>query len=249
LQPVREAIAAHGKRLRVLLEESDAQKLAAVARFARDRGADVSRVRRAELDRLSRGVRHQGAIAFAPALVLRPLAALDLAPPALVVVLDSIEDPQNFGAVIRSSVAFGASAVVWPEHGAAPLTPATFRASAGAVEHAQLCSVPNLPEALDALRVRGLRIIGLDATAGVAIDHERLSEPLALVLGREGVGLHKSVRKACDVLVHLPMKGPIASLNVSAAAAIALYEAARHRRPTSEESRERGHEPHPDGSQ
>jgi 23S rRNA (guanosine2251-2'-O)-methyltransferase len=229
LQPVREAIAAHGTKLRVLLEENDAPKLAAVARFAKDRGADVSRVRRVELDRIARGVRHQGAVAFAPLLVLRPLAELELGAPAMVVVLDSIEDPQNFGAVIRSAVAFGASAVVWPQHGAAPLTPATFRASAGAIEHAQLCSVPSLPVALEHLRARGLRIIGLDAHADVIIDQERLAEPIALVLGAEGVGLHKSVRKSCDALVRLPMRGPLASLNVSAAAAIALYEAHQQR--------------------
>jgi 23S rRNA (guanosine2251-2'-O)-methyltransferase len=229
LQPVREAIAAHGGKLRVLLEESDAPKLAAVARFAKDRGADVSRVRRIELDRIARGVRHQGAVAFAPPLVLRSLEELEVAAPGLVVVLDSIEDPQNFGAVIRSAVAFGASAVIWPEHGAAPLTPTTFRASAGAIEHAQLCSVKSLPAALDTLRAKGLRIIGLDANADVAIDHEPLDGPLALVLGAEGVGLHKGVRKACDVLVRLPMHGPLGSLNVSAAAAIALYEAHRQR--------------------
>lgn len=233
LQPVREAIAAHGAKLRVLVEESDAPKLAAVVRFAKDRGADVARVRRLELDRIARGVRHQGAVAFAPPLALRTLDALDLGPAnvPIVVVLDSIEDPQNFGAVIRSAVAFGASAVVWPEHGAAPLTPTTFRASAGAIEHAQLCSVKSLPAALEALRARGLRIVGLDAHADIAIDHERLDGPVALVLGAEGVGLHKSVRKACDVLVRLPMHGPLGSLNVSAAAAIALYEAHRQRQP------------------
>jgi 23S rRNA (guanosine2251-2'-O)-methyltransferase len=222
----------------VLVEESDAPKLAAVVRFAKDRGADVARVRRLELDRIARGVRHQGAVAFAPPLALRTLDTLDLgslgsAPrSSIVVVLDSIEDPQNFGAVIRSAVAFGASAVVWPEHGAAPLTPTTFRASAGAIEHAQLCSVKSLPIALESLRTRGLRIVGLDAHADIAIDHERLDGPIALVLGAEGVGLHKSVRKACDVLVRLPMHGPLGSLNVSAAAAIALYEAHRQRQPT-----------------
>jgi 23S rRNA (guanosine2251-2'-O)-methyltransferase len=231
LQPVREAIAARGNALRVLVDEASSPQLDAVARFAKDRGANVGRVRRAELDRMSHGVRHQGVVAFAPALRVRSLDELELPAPALVVVLDSIEDPQNFGAVIRSAVAFGASAVIWAQHGAAPLTPSTFRASAGAVEHAQLCSVPSLPSALEQLRTRGLRIIGLDAGGETPLAREALASPVALVFGAEGAGLHKSVRKACDVLVRLPMGGPIGSINVSAAAAVALYEARRQRTP------------------
>jgi len=232
LQPVREAIAAHGAAVRVFVEDKeDAPQLDALARFARDRGASLVRVRRGELDRASHGVRHQGAIAYVPALRVRSLEELELARDGapLVVVLDSIEDPQNFGAIVRSSVAFGAAAVVWPQHGAAPLTPATFRASAGAIEHAQLCSVPSLPNALAALRERGLRVVGLDASADRSLDAEDLVAPTALVLGAEGAGLHKSVRRACDGLARLPMRGPIASLNVSAAAAIALYEVTRQR--------------------
>jgi 23S rRNA (guanosine2251-2'-O)-methyltransferase len=231
LQPVREAIAAWGTELRVVVEDKrDAPQLDAVARFARARGATVERARRGDLDRASHGVRHQGVIAWAPPLRVRTLDALDLGEgPALVVVLDSIEDPQNFGAIVRSTVALGATAILWPEHGAAPLTPATFRASAGAIEHAQLCSVPSLPAALAALRGRGLRVLGLDAAGDRDLDGEDLAVSVALVLGAEGAGLHKSVRRACDALVRLPMQGPIASLNVSAAAAIALYEAHRQR--------------------
>lgn len=236
LQPVREAIAAHGSALRVLLEKNtDSPQLDAVARFAKDRGARVERAARAELDRASRGVRHQGAIAYAPPLRVRSLDELELPTAssegerALVVVLDSIEDPQNFGACIRSSVAFGATAIVWPEHGAAPLTPATFRASAGAIEHAQLCTVPSLPVALASLKSRGLQIIGLDASGEVAIDSLALAKDTALVLGAEGAGLHRAVRKSCDVIARLPMRGPLGSLNVSAAAAVALYEARRQR--------------------
>ncbi len=230
LQPVREAIAAHGANVRVLVaEQNDSPQLDAVARFAKDRGANVARVRRVELDRLARGIRHQGAIAYAPALVVRRLEDLELGDPALVVLLDSIEDPQNFGAIIRSAVAFGATAIVWPEHGAAPLTPTTFRASAGAIEHAQLCSVPSLPNAIATLKERGLRMVALDATADHSIADEDLTKPIALVLGAEGAGLHRSVKKACDSRARLPMKGPLGSVNVSAAAAIALYETRRQR--------------------
>ncbi len=246
LQPVREAIAARGREIRVLVEKNyDAPQLDALARFAKDRGAHVERVARAELDRASRGVRHQGAIAYAPALRVRSLGELELPDAssterALVVVLDSIEDPQNFGAVIRSAVAFGAGAIVWPEHGAAPLTPATFRASAGAIEHAQLCIVPSLPACLESLKSRGLHIVGLDASGEHAIETVALAKDTALVLGAEGAGLHRAVRKSCDVIARLPMRGPLASINVSAAAAIALYEARRQRSPVTMSHRRRG---------
>jgi len=231
LQPVREAIASHGAHVRVLIEDrrEAAPQLDAVGRFAKDRGAKVRRAARGELDQLTHNGRHQGVVAFAPPLRIHVLEELELGDRALVVVLDSIEDPQNFGAVIRSAVAFGATAIVWPQHGAAPLTPATFRASAGAIEHARLCTVPSLPPAIATLKTRGLRVIGLDASATEPLAKENLASPIALVLGAEGAGLHKPVKKACDALARLPMRGPLGSLNVSAAAAIALYEATRQR--------------------
>src|ERR1700722_1226231 len=128
LQPVREAIRARAASLdRVLVESAkDSPQLEALARFARDQGARVERVPRVDLDRLAKGARHQGAIAFAPELRLASLEELDTGPGALIVALDELEDPQNFGAIVRSSVAMGATAIVWPEHRSAPLTPATF---------------------------------------------------------------------------------------------------------------------------
>jgi 23S rRNA (guanosine2251-2'-O)-methyltransferase len=231
MQPVREAIRAHGAALEKVLVESqkDAPQLDALARFAVDQGAKVERVSRTELDRLTKGARHQGAAAFAPELALVPVAQVAETKGALVVALDELEDPQNFGAIVRSAVAMGASAVVWPEHHSAPLSPATFRASAGAVEHATLCRVPNLPEALATLNERGLAIVGLDANADAAIDQVDLKGPVVLVVGAEGKGLRKSVKRACTTLARLPMKGPVASLNASVSAAIALYEARRQR--------------------
>ena len=233
LQPVREAIRAHGAKLeRVLVEAArDAPQLEALARFAGDHGAKVERPARSELDRLAHGVHHQGALAFAPELRLLPLQEL-LEPGstcALVVALDEVQDPQNFGAVIRSSVAMGASGVVWPEHRSAPLSLATFRASAGAVEHARLCRVSALPSALEKLRAEGVAVVGLDMNGPAAIDRVDLTGPVAIVVGAEGKGLRKTVKAVCDSLVHLPMPGPVASLNASVAVAIALYEVVRQR--------------------
>jgi len=230
---VREAIRAHGSKLeRVAVEAKGREvsaQLEALARFAGDHGARVERVERAELDRMARGVRHQGAIAFAPELAIRSLDDLAIGDDALIVALDEVQDPQNFGAVIRSAVSMGATAVVWPEHRSAPLSPTTFRASAGAVEHATLCRVASLPSALVSLRERGVVSVGLDMTAPTAIDRVALAGPVALVVGAEGKGLRKTVKNACDALASLPMPGPIDSLNASAAVAIALYEAVRQR--------------------
>jgi 23S rRNA (guanosine2251-2'-O)-methyltransferase len=231
LQPVREAIRAHGESLvRVVVDNmADAPQLDALARYAKDHGAEVHRVPRLELDRMAKGAHHQGAIAVAPELVLVPLSELALGPTSLIVALDELQDPQNFGAIIRSSVTLGASAVLWPEHRSAPLSMATFRASAGAVEHATLCRVGSLPDALTKLKASGLVCVGLDANADSLLSAVDLTGPLVLVVGAEGKGLRRTVKSACDHLARLPMAGPIASLNASVAGAIALYETARQR--------------------
>ncbi|MBX3226916.1 MAG: 23S rRNA (guanosine(2251)-2'-O)-methyltransferase RlmB [Labilithrix sp.] len=234
LQPVREAIRVHGERLeRVLVEERGGPQIEAVARFATDRGATVVRVPRGELDSRSKGARHQGAIAYAPDLALVELEDLiaDLARLRVIVALDEIEDPQNFGAVIRSSVALGAGAIVWPEHHSAPLSPATFRASAGAVEHAKLCRVSSLGSALERLHAAGVRSIGLDANADKVIADVPVDGPLLLVVGAEGKGLRKPIKRACSELARLPMSGAIDSLNASVAAGIALYDLIRRQDP------------------
>jgi 23S rRNA (guanosine2251-2'-O)-methyltransferase len=231
LQPVREAIRARGEDLeRVLVDDAKgAPQLDALARYAKDHGAHVDRVARGDLDRLARGAHHQGAIALAPELTLRSLSDLELGPDTLLCALDELQDPQNFGAVIRSAVALGATGVLWPEHRSAPLSMATFRASAGAVEHATLCRVGSLPDALTKLRAAGVTAVGLDAQGPILLGALDLRGPLVLVIGAEGKGLRKTVKGACDHLARLPMAGPIASLNASVAAAIALYETARQR--------------------
>jgi 23S rRNA (guanosine2251-2'-O)-methyltransferase len=249
LQPVREAIRVHGARLdRVLVEKDGGPQIDAVARFAQDRGATVVRSARGELDRAAKGARHQGAIAYAPDLkmvTIDELASSVAGPPkadgatpvagppkadAVIVALDEIEDPQNFGAVIRSAVALGATAIVWPEHHAAPLTPATFRASAGAIEHARLCRVRSLPAALEQLRDAGATVVGLDANADTELASVALDGPVVLVIGAEGKGVRRPVKRACTELARLPMSGAIDSLNASVAAGIALYEVVARRR-------------------
>ena len=230
LQPAREAVRAHGDRVeRVLVERGGGPKLEAFARFAEGRGIPVEMTPRAELDRRTTGGRHQGVLAFAPELVLAPLDQVPTGPESITVALDGVMDPQNFGAVIRSAVALGATAILWAEHASAPLSPATFRASAGAVEHALLCRVPSLPGALEDLAARGVTAIALDAQGTDELGAVDLKRAVAIVIGAEDKGTRRGVRKACRHTARLPMAGPIASLNASVAGAIALYEVLRQR--------------------
>ncbi len=231
MQPVREAIRAHGRRLaRVVIDGRDTPRLEALARFARDQGVvEPERLPRRELNRLAGSVEHQGALAWAPPLALVELEQVLAAEPVLALALDGIQDPQNFGAVVRSAVALAGAPVIWAEHASAPLGAATGRASAGAIEHALLCRVRSLPHALQEATERGAVVVGLDPAAPTALAHVDLRAGAILVVGSEHEGLHRSVRRACTTLAHLVPPGRVQSLNASVAAGIALYEAARQR--------------------
>jgi 23S rRNA (guanosine2251-2'-O)-methyltransferase len=228
LQAVRAAIRARRERVGAVLLESDAPRLEALGRFARDQGVRrVEVVGRAALDRLAAGVQHQGAAAFAPALELTPFETLCGDPALLGIALDRIQDPQNFGAVVRSLVALGGTALLWGEHASAPLGPATQRAAAGALEFATLCRVPSLPRALSEAAASGVSVIGLDAAADQPLRALGARRPALLVIGSEHAGMTPAVRRACTGLAHLAAPGPVESLNASVAAALALYEVTR----------------------
>jgi 23S rRNA (guanosine2251-2'-O)-methyltransferase len=230
VQPVREAIRVLGGSIeRVFVQEGAGPKLDALARYAEGRGIPVERAPRGELDRRAAGGLHQGAMAEAPELPIGSIDALEIEPSSVVVALDGVMDPQNFGAVVRSAVALGARTIVWPEHRSAPLSPAMFRASAGAIEHAALCRVASLPAALARLAERGVTPIALDANGTSELGDLDLRGPVAIVIGSEDKGTSGPVRRACRHVARLPMRGPIASLNASVAAAIALYEIVRQR--------------------
>ncbi len=225
LQPVREAIRAHGNRLTcVLVDDRDLPRLDAIERFARDQGVvRVERCPRFELERLSEGVMHQGVVAFAPPLKLHAIEGLLENPALLAVALDGIQDPQNFGAVVRSAVAIADAPIVWGAHSSAPLTPATFRASAGAIEHATLVRVSSLRQTLLDAQGAGVQVIGLDAQAPQALHELDLVQPTILVIGNEHEGMNRGVRRACTVHARLCGSGRIDSLNASVASGIALH--------------------------
>jgi len=181
---------------------------------------------------LPAGAVHQGM-----ALAADPLPSLSLddvvgdlpAPtaPQILVLLDQVTDPHNVGAILRSAAAFAALALVVPEHGAPPVTGALAKAASGALEAVPLIRVTNLARAMDRLKEAGFWCVGLEAAAAQSLADLALPARVALVLGAEGGGLRRLTRERCDFLAKLPTRGALASLNVSNAAAVALYELAR----------------------
>jgi 23S rRNA (guanosine2251-2'-O)-methyltransferase len=168
---------------------------------------------------------------------LQPLAAYTIEElvresdgPPLLAVLDGIEDPQNFGAILRTVDAVGATGVVRQARHAAPLDGATAKASAGAVSHVRIATVVNISRALEELQALGVWTVGLDAASAEPYDQVDFTLPTAVVLGAEGTGLRRLVAETCERLVSIPMAGEVASLNVSVAAGVALFEAGRQRR-------------------
>ena len=148
----------------------------------------------------------------------------------LLVVLDRVTDPRNLGAVCRSAEGAGATGVVVPAHGAAVITPAVARSSAGAIEQLPIAVVTNLARYLEEVKGPDLWVFGAAGEAGRAMWESDLTGGLALVFGAEGKGLRPLVRRSCDALVSIPLAGQVGSLNVSVAAAVLLYEARRQRR-------------------
>jgi 23S rRNA (guanosine2251-2'-O)-methyltransferase len=207
----------------------ETQGLRAVVDAAAAAGIDMHEADRTELDRLATD--HQGVVARMrddaerpPELGERDLGTFPFADEALVVVLDGITDPQNFGAAARSSEAAGASVLVTRIRRAADVTPAAIRASAGALLHIPLARVANIPRALDRLQDARFTVVGLDGDAPASIFDDPCPEGrVALVVGSEGEGMSRLVRERCDVLVALPMRGRVGSLNASASLAAALY--------------------------
>jgi len=223
-QPVSRVLVARTTDLRGALRE--------LVQEARARRVVVQIVDRRRLDTLARGVAHQGVAALVA--VVAPITVEDLlvsikdrGEAAFLVVLDGVEDPHNLGAIIRTADAAGAHGVIIPRRRAAGLSPAVARASAGAVAHLPVAQVGNLVAALERLKADGVWVVGADPEGAERYDTVGLAPPVALVVGGEGHGLHRLVRERCDRVVRIPLRGRVASLNVSVAAALLLYEVAR----------------------
>lgn len=197
-----------------------------VAGEARARTIAVSTADRVALDRLTGGGNHQGVAARVRPVSLVRLEDILRNPPALLVLLDGITDPQNLGAIIRSAEVLGAGAVILPQDRSAGVTPTVVRASSGAVVHLAVVSVVNLVRAIEQLKQVGYWIVGLDAVGSTRFQDLPTFERAALLVGSEGRGMRPLVARACDFVVTIPVRGRVTSLNASAAAAIGLYEMA-----------------------
>ncbi len=234
LHPVEEALRAGSRRFDhvcLLRDRADA-KLERLAVLCRERGVRLRLEGRDTLNELANTTAHQGVVALVKPKALADLEDLLLpgVEPALLLALDGVEDPQNFGALLRTADGAGVRGVIATERRAAPLSGAAAKAAAGAAEHVPMARVVNMTRALEQAKAAGVWVLGLDERGGQDYDAFDYTAPCLLVLGREGAGLHELVKRTCDHLLRIPMAGAIASLNVSAAGAVVLFEAARQRR-------------------
>ena len=231
INPVMEALRA--KRVTAIrVAPRGDERLAAILHLASQHGIPVRRANAHELDRFSKGGAHQGVVADVQeptGYSVEDLVAGAAGAP-LIVVLDSIEDPHNVGAILRTADAAGCHGVVRQSRHAARLDGAAAKASAGAVSHVKVAEVVNIARALEALKDAGVWTVGLAGDAPTRYDEIDLTLPTALVVGAEGAGLRRLVRERCDRLAAIPMQGHVQSLNVSVAAGVALFEAVRQRR-------------------
>jgi len=221
---------------RLLVTESGAAAMAEAFALARSLGLsrpEPTTVTKEELDRMLPGAVHQGLALDAEPLPDRDIddaiRIVDDAPRATIVVLDQVTDPHNVGAVLRSAAAFGAAAVVVTERHAPETTGVLAKSASGALEVVPLIRVVNLARALEELKAAGFWCLGLAEEGERELAAIDLPPRVALVMGAEGTGLRRLTRERCDILARLPTRPPIGSLNISNAAAIALYETARGR--------------------
>ncbi|GIV58945.1 MAG: 23S rRNA (guanosine(2251)-2'-O)-methyltransferase RlmB [Rhodothermaceae bacterium] len=239
--PVREALARDEGRIEKVLIQQGAGGAAirAIRRAATQAGVPVQFVPAARMARLAPGLNHQGVAAVAaPVAYLEVEALLNRIAPdpdavrarrPLLLLLDQIEDPHNFGAILRSAVAAGVDGVIVPRHRMAPLNAATIKASAGTALRVPLARAGNLADVIQQLKERGYWVAGAAGTGATSLWEMDWDRPLALVIGNEEKGLRPRVAGACDYLVSIPMRGPAESLNASVAAGILLFVAMRAR--------------------
>lgn len=242
-QAVRELLIAERRKVHEVWVSAELEGDAGVAdivEIAAARRIPLLHVARARLEREARSEAPQGVLAHAaeiPEADLADLIGSDRqgrgrgARSPFLVAVDGVTDPGNLGAIIRTCDAAGVTGVLLPRHRAVHVTPTVAKSAAGAVEYVPMALVPGLPAALRQLTERGIWIVGLDdgADRGLYDMGSLATEPICLVLGAEGAGLSRLVRERCDSIVGIPMAGHVSSLNVSAAAAVSLYEVARLR--------------------
>ena len=238
--PVLEALRAANRRIEKIVAADGAQekRLAEILSLARQNGVPFQKAARENLSRLvERGANHQGVVAFVAAADYYPTdkllgeiyRKLEIGENVLLVILDGVEDPRNFGAILRSAECAGADGVFIPERRAVGLTETVAKSSAGAAEYVKVAKVTNLNRLIEELKEHNIWIIGTSGAAEKSYTDWNWKVPCALILGGEGKGLHRLTAEKCDALVKIPMRGRIESLNVAVAAGVILFEANRQR--------------------
>jgi 23S rRNA (guanosine2251-2'-O)-methyltransferase len=224
IHPVREALKAGQPIDRVhIVKGAAGPRLQEIVELCREAKIPVRFDSREGLDRLVKGMPHQGVVAYPSAQRTWTLDAI-IERQGLLVVLDGVEDPHNLGAIVRTAHAAGAMAVVIPERRAAGVTETVAKAAAGALAVLPVVKVTNINRALESLKKKGYWIYGLDERGKEVYSETDYAAPTAIVLGGEGKGLHEQTRQHCDFLLRIPMAGQIASLNVSVAAGVVLFD-------------------------
>jgi 23S rRNA (guanosine2251-2'-O)-methyltransferase len=230
INAVKEAIGARPVDYVLVTQGQRNPRVGEIISLCHAAGVQVRFAPRQALDRAAENAQHQDVVAICAAKKyddIETIVASSERP--LLVALDGVEDPGNLGAIVRTAVGAGAAGIVIPERRAAGLSAAVARAAAGALEHARIARVTNLVRTLVELKKQNLWVYGFEAQAPKSYLELDYTGACAVVLGGEGRGLHRLVREACDELAHIPLARPVQSLNVSVAAGVVLYEAARQR--------------------
>ena len=231
INPLLEILKSSPQRLNkiYLQKESGRRPIGKIVSLARAHHIPYLFVPKQALDNLS--PYHQGVVALVASKEFDSLEAIfSAARVPFLVLLDEIEDPQNLGAILRSAEGAGVDGVILPERRSAGLTEVVAQVSAGALEHLRVARVPNLAQAMDDLKKKGLWLVGAEGGSGQHFYEFDYTQPVGLVFGSEGKGLRPLIRKKCDRVLSVPLRGSVNSLNVAAAAAVFLFEVARQRK-------------------
>jgi 23S rRNA (guanosine2251-2'-O)-methyltransferase len=235
--PIVEALKSDKRRIEKIMvaDGGNEHRLTEIVGLAREKGIPFQRVPRENLSRLVEfGANHQGVVAFAAAADYEReddlLDAISASEKPLCVVLDGVEDPRNFGAILRTVECAGVNGVFIPERRAVGLTDTVAKSSAGATEYVKVAKVSNLNRLIEDLKSRNIWVVGTSVDTKMDYTDWDWNQPTALVVGSEGKGLHRLVAENCDALIKIPMLGEIESLNVSVATGVILFEAIRQRK-------------------
>lgn len=221
-------------RITIAMGTQDQENINEIIKFCKEKSIPLNYTPRKNVDKVARGQNHQGVIAYIAPLSYKTLEeVIDIAKQRneapFLAVLDGIEDPHNLGAIIRTAEVSGAHGVVIPKRRASQVNSTVFKASAGAVSFLTIAREANINNVIEKLKKNEIWVVGLDAEAEQSYTQVDFKMPTAIVVGGEGGGLSHSVKKNCDLLISIPRKGQIKSLNASVSSAIVMYEVVRQR--------------------